>query len=250
MQKPSPRALSRLLLACAALAAAPLSAQEARREPENCHRERPRRDPDEAARDSVRRTIRMAIRDDARESARAAGVAEPSGLILILFDRRAPAEASIRTHRTNVPDSVLAGVLQRALPRLTSWPLERGDSDVALYSRLDADIPPDSGATTECEPGLANRTAIARLIGRYALTLPPTGNRETTHLKMLLTRDGEIAYAEVDRPSREPRLDAYLLSLVPRMEFTPAAVDGKTVDVWVTLPLTVVAPDPPRYSRP
>jgi hypothetical protein len=259
MPKPSPRALAWLLLACALLAAAPLAAQSGP-EPENCRRERdrrPRREraerPEEAARDSVRRAIRVAIQEDARESARAAGVAEPSGLLLIIFDPRAPADASIRTHRTNVPDTVLAGVLRRALPRLTSWPLERGDPDIALHFRLDRDVPPDSGATVECVPGLENRAAIARLISEHARNNPslswPAGNRETTRLKMLLTRDAEIAYVEVDRSSGDPRLDAYFVSLVPRMEFTPAAVDGRTVDVWVTLPMTLVTPEPPRDSR-
>ena len=249
MQKPSLRAMSWLLLACAVLAAAPLAAQQARLEPENCRRERPRRQrPEEAWRDSVRRAIRVAIREDARESARAAGVAEPSGLLLIFFDSRAPASATFRTYRSTVPDTVFAGVLQRALPRLDAWPLER-DPDFELHFRLDADVPPDSGATVECAPGLANRTALVRIISEYSRTLPPRGNSETTRLKMLLTRDAEIAYVEVERSSGDPRLDAYFVSLVPRMQFTPAAVDGRTVDMWVTLPMTLVTPEPPRDSR-
>jgi TonB-like protein len=252
----------RLLLPLAAaglLAAPPLQAQDdaSGRQPTSCRRERarpPRRRPAEVARDSIRKEIRDAIRQDAREAARAAGVAEPTGMLILVVEDHEAGEGEARHYRSNVSETVRAGVLARAMPRLAEWPRERGP--ILINFRLDsADVPqPAEGRVVECRPTLANRFAIQRLVQEFAdrhpfLTRPVVGDRHSALVKMLLTREGEVAYAMLDRESHDDRLDDFALELVPKMLFTPASVEGKLVDVWITLPINLQVP-PEENRRP
>lgn len=246
-----------LAMATGVLAAAPLEAQRERLA-SNCKRERvrpeserrDRRRPEERARDSLKVEIRREIKEDARAAARAAGVESPEGIFLVIYDKRRPEEAGFRAWRSNVPHAVLSDVLKRALPRLAEWP---DREPVHLNLRLDS-IPRarDSTAThvIECVPELANRDEINQLMrmfaGQSGDLLTPSRPRHSTEVLMLLSREGEVAYAEVKKSSGEYRLDSYAISLVDRMRFRPASVDGHAVDVWVTLPVSLVAPPSPR----
>lgn len=234
------------LLLCAPALHAQAKADAARTAeplPPGCTRElvRPLRG-DDAERDSIRQSLRRAVREDAIAAARAAGVAEPAGLFLILFDRRNPATGSFRAYRTNVPTPVLQGVFDRAAARLRAWP-ERGDAAVSV--RLDADAewadPAPGAVTVECEPLLVNRPEIARLVRQYAednAAMAEAMGRRSLSLEMLLSRDGEVVYADVERPSGDTRLDAFVLSLAPRLRLRVATIDGKPRDTWVTLPIS------------
>jgi|GEM_PF-1932264 len=238
-----------LALAAASLAAAPLHAQRERLA-SNCKRsrvraeERDRRSAADRERDSTQARIRRAIREDARAAARAAGVAAPEGMLLFVFERQSPGGAELRTWRSNVPEEVLPGIRERALPALAEWP-GRGLS-VVVSMRLDSAAPaPDStpGFLVECVPTLDNRPEISRRINEFASQnsdlLVAQTSRPTVRVKMLLAREGEVAYAEIDQSSGQPRLDLYASQLVREMRFKPAAVNGRPVDVWVTLPLTL-----------
>ncbi|HYJ81007.1 MAG TPA: hypothetical protein VEW03_15450 [Longimicrobiaceae bacterium] len=239
-----------LLLCTAPLAAqstAPATTQKSDALAPGCTREavRPLRGS-EAARDSIRRALRRAVREDAIASARAAGVAEPSGLFLLLFDRRNPATGSFRSFGGNVPAAVLQGVFDRAASRLTAWP-DRGDAE--LNVRLDADgEPPEPAPGTErveCEPQLENRPEITRLMQQFAqddATMAMGRGVQAVSLYMLLSRDGEVVYADLVRTSSDSRLDAFALSLAPRLKLRVASVDGRAVDTWVTLPIALGDP--------
>ncbi len=248
-----------LAMAAGTLAAAP---QEAQRLASNCKRERvrpeweqrDRRRPAELALDSVKAEIRKEIEREARAAARAAGVEAPEGIFLVLYEPGKPEETGFRAWRSNVPPPVLQEVLERSLPRLAALP-ER--EPARLDVRLDSVAPAvDSTAThmVECVPELANRDEVSRLIqmfaGQSGDLLSGSRPRRSTVVLMLLSREGEVAYTEVQRSSGEPRLDAYAISLVDRMRFRPAAINGQNVDAWITLPVTLQAHDPRRQGPP
>lgn len=251
-------------LAAASLAAAPLHAQS-ERPASNCKRpriraderaeERDRRSAADRQRDSAQVLIREAILEDARESARAAGVAAPEGMLLFVFDRQNPGAAELRAWRSNVPAEVVPGIRDRALPGLAEWPAR--EPSVVISMRLDSAAPaPDStpGYQVECVPELDNRKEITRLLSDFA-----SQNRDllagrvappTTRMKMLVSREGEVAYAEIDRSSGQSRMDLYAAQVVRQMRFRPAAVNGRPVDVWVVLPLSIaMAPATARDRR-
>lgn len=249
-----------LALAAASLAAAPLHAQSERLA-SNCKRsriraeERDRRSAADRQRDSSQVLIRKALLEDARVSARAAGVAAPEGMLLFVFDRQNPGAAELRAWRSNLPAEVVSGIRERALPGLAEWPGR--ELSVVISMRLDSAAPaPDStpGFLVECVPELDNRREITRMINDFASQnrdlLATQTSRPTVRVKMLLAREGEVAYAEIDRSSGHPRLDTYAAQLAQQMRFRPAAVNGRPVDVWVMIPLTIAtAPATARDRR-
>jgi TonB family protein len=240
-----------LALAAASLAAAPLHAQRERLAP-GCKRERVRapgrdqRSASERERDSTQQVIRAAILEDARATARAAGIAAPEGLLLVTFEGQAPADAAFHGWRSNVPDNVFSSVRQRALPRLAAWPGR--ELSVVLSMRLDSVGPWPAGTPgilVECVPLLDNREEINRLLtefsGENEELLRAQPSRLTTRVRMLLTREGEVAYSLVDASSGQRSVDLYALQLTRRMRFRPASVNGQAVDLWIMLPLTMAA---------
>jgi TonB family protein len=253
---------SRLLilgLAAASLAAAPLHAQSERLA-SNCKRsrvraeERDRRSAADRQRDSARVLIHGAILEDARASARAAGVAAPEGMLLFVFDRQNPGAAELRALWSNVPAEVLPAIRERALPRLAEWPAR--EASVVISMRLDSAAPaPDStpGFLVECVPELDNRKEVTRLLSDFASQnrdlLAGRATPPTTRMKMLVSREGEVAYAEIDRSSGQARLDLYAAQVARQMRFRPAAVNGRPVDVWVVLPVSIASPPATARDR-
>lgn len=241
-----------LPLAALTLAAAPLHAQRERLAP-GCKRERVRAEPRdrrtaaERERDSTQQRIRTAILEDARATARSAGIAAPEGLLLVTFERQKPAGAAFHGWRSNVPDDVFSGVRERALPALAEWPGQ--ELSVVLSLRLDSVGPwPEGtpGILVECVPMLENRDEINQLITEFSGQNPDLtrsqASRPTTRVRMLLTREGEVAYSLVDASSGHRSMDLYALELTRRMRFRPASVNGQAVDLWIMLPLTMGAP--------
>ena len=238
------------------LLAAPAAAQNAGALPANCNRgsdddERPRRPmaPRDSARYLTQSAIRKDLADDLGASARAAGV-EPRGIFLLLAERDG-SNPTFRTFDSNVPDSVAAAVVGRIAPRLREW----GERErIRLNLRIDSAGLPDSaaGPVVECRPVLHNRAEISRLLSEFATSrqqmLPPAGMQRTGRLRILVSREGRGVFAEIDRPSGDPGQDEFVLSLVPRMRFVPASLDGKGVDVWVTLPTGIAAAPEPRRT--
>ncbi|HEX7239431.1 MAG TPA: TonB family protein [Longimicrobiaceae bacterium] len=233
-----------LLLACSA----PLAAQGAGGGPlpPGCSRtkqERPakRPRPAEARKDSIRHSIRTAIREDLRASARSAGVAEPRGVVIISTDRRRT-EVEARRFRSNLPDSIAPAVAVRALPALRSWP----DPGAAyLYFRLDT-LPTPQDTTYECAPDIADRKAVSDQLTAFARQelAPgrPSSGSLTNHVRMLVTREGEVADVELARSSGSVRFDSYVLAIASGFRFRPGVSGGTPVDVLVTLPITAVLP--------
>lgn len=232
--------------------AAPIHAQGS--DGPGCKRERvkPERPASgrEAAEDSIRDNVQSAVMFDARESTRAAGVAEPAGLFLISLDadRRTP---RVHLAGSNVPAGVAQEVALRAVPLMATWP-DRGE--VHLTLRLDSIPLPERVVGTVrvlCEPRLSNMDEVRRMLHQQVeanrAQVERARNRNTTRIKMLVARDGSVAFAEIDRSSRDPLIDGIALRLADQMRFTPGSIDGVPVDVWAVLPITAAVP---RNSAP
>jgi TonB family protein len=227
-----------LLLAGAALAAAvPAGAQTG-----PCSSVEPPRPPRRAdrVRDSVRTAIRDTLRTELLQAARDAGVAEPAGIVLVERTDRRTGQARAWSFRSNVPDPVSQEVVVRRAPLLARWP----DREALMHVRLDAIDYPDE-PVMECLPALVNPGQFARdmqQLARFASGYAGTRSELRVYVRMLVTREGEVAYAMVSRRSSIDRLDREAIVLVQGLRFHPAAVDDVPVDVWVEQPVILQMP--------
>ena len=185
--------------------------------------------------ETVRTSLRAALRDsvltELRDAARAAGVAEPAGIVFAELRNRGTGEARTWSFRSNVDASVVRAVFARRAPLLARWP---GDEDL-IHLRLDVVEPPDS-VTRGCTPRVLNLQEFQQDLQRISArrTANPGGPaRVTLNIKMLVTRDGEVAYAALARRSADGGVDRAVLEAARRLRFQPAMIEDVPVDVWV-----------------
>lgn len=242
-----------LLTACALVAATPLDGQSSRCQTTR-RSEAYARASRQSAADSVRDAQRARMQDTLTArilaAAREAGIADPAGLVVL---ERGRGGIEITAHGSTVPDLLLRGVVEREAALLA--PLQGRDRVVHL--RLDplgrTDLA-DSAAVVECRPDLAELPALRRDLAILASREDPlpTGSnpRVVIHVRMLVSREGSVAYAELSRRGYRPSLNTGVLRLAREQRFVPATVAGVPVDVWVELPFHLVMPvarrDPSR----
>jgi TonB family protein len=200
---------------------------------------RPRR-PAEVARDSLRNAITRSLRTELTEEARAAGVAQPAGIVFAQLDRRGGTASRVWSFRSNVADSLSSAVVARHAPLLARWP----ERTRLVHFRLDRVDIPDSIAV-ECMPRVLNGADFQRDMAGIAMgqtVVSPLTRQITMRVRMLVTRDGEVAYAELVRRSGRAGMDQEVVEAAQRLRFRPARVDEHPVEVWVEQPIVLGPP--------
>ncbi|HEU4884625.1 MAG TPA: TonB family protein [Longimicrobium sp.] len=199
-----------------------------------------RRRPAEVARETLRSAIKDSIRTELLDVARTAGVAQPAGIVFAQLDRRGGTASRVWSFRSNVADSLSSAVIARHAPLLARWP----DRDRLMHFRLDRVDIPDSIAV-ECMPRVLNgaefQGEMTRIVMNQAVVSPLT-RQITMRVRMLVTRDGEVAYADLTRRSGRVGMDEEVLQAAQRLRFRPARVDEHPVEVWVEQPIVLATP--------
>lgn len=246
-----------VVAAAALLAAVPAPAQERiagcrsigpRPEPRALNRREAADSVREAAQSAVVDSLKSAVRDAARQG----GVAQPEGLVILEVRGPRPERAEIHLWRANVSDDVVRGVLASRGPLLASLP----ERETTLHFRLN-DLPRDaarSDSLMECPPRQGDLSQFVQEITRASRGQPPlpagSNPNPTLTVRMLVSREGDIAHARLSRRTHEPSLDAAILAAARRLRFVPATVAGVPVDVWVEQPVNLQVAVESRRSRP
>jgi TonB family protein len=231
------------LLAITCAAASPAGAQQSAALPANCQAVRPDERPGEAALDSIRseRAIRGDVEDELRAAAREAGITEPRGIVFAEPPATGTGAARVWSYRSNVPDALVRSVVARHAQAVAQWSARNGTMNL----RLDHLGAPDT-VTRQCTPVLLNENLLVRELRRITTSESPEGarpvRRVTLHMRMLVTRDGEVAYASLRRPSIRRDVDRELLQLARRLRFSPAKIEDVPIDVWVEQPMELDMP--------
>jgi TonB family protein len=231
--------------------AAPAAAQtNAWRASEQCSQEphrAPRRSRAEVRRDSLSDHVRDAIREDLLGAAARSG-GPAVGVAIVQYDVRA------RTGRMwmatgTLPDEELQAVFARAEPSLLTHPEQRRGK-VLFHVRLDR-VHMDSlrvgEMVTECRPQVRNTAEIQQMFNEFGSRNLTLFSSRPTHVRALISRDGEVLYSELARSSGTRRVDEFALQMFGRMRFSPPRVNGVAMDVWVEQPFMMQGP--PRESR-
>ena len=196
---------------------------------------------DSARRDSAQQALYRAFRHEMYDSLAAAGVDENTHGLLMVEGRRAGPELQVRVLEGELPDSTLQRFYNAVAGRAAGWPRDT----LHLLMRLDVDRPGDDPQGREHLPGLRNRSEIADAMSRWVSAHRTVGSRAATFrltLKMVVSRAGEAVFVELAPSSGNQEVDTFMAGLARRMKFDPARIGDQRVDVWVTLPMTVVLP--------
>jgi hypothetical protein len=181
---------------------------------------------------SLRDSLTAELRPRLIEAARAAGVSEPRGLLLMDLGPHGP--TGPRVVRGNVRPANLFETLEAAPELLRRWP----ESEGVLWIRLDAP-PSESEDPLECFPRPRFtpelREEIQRVLGRHAERLWSAGVEG--QIRMLISRDGEVVFATIVNPTGWPAVDADIRRTFMRLRFDPARVDGTPREFWVEIPI-------------
>lgn len=229
-------------LPLAAQTAPPAAAAPVALDSITCELPTPTENPQLSARSKI---LDDSIRVLMLQAARAAGVDTPRGLVVIRPGHGivvAPGgNVSVETfaaHAGTLLDLVIASARAQQL-RVAPIHMERLDP---IPFPPCADRPRISSP-----PRLRNRAAVSRLLEELGRNLPYAFGQDQLELRMILGRDGKIAFAEVTnaRTFFVPKKD--VLALVHRMKFDVAKVGDVPVDVHISLPITLNFPtmDPP-----
>ena len=204
--------------------------------------------------DSVRTAtvwqVKQALEADIVEAARRGGTAQPEGLVILeVRDRRAEG-AGVTLWATNVSDSLVRGVLAARGALLATLP----ERETTLNFRLN-ELPDDvvGDTTLSCMPRLLNpRQLRGEIVQALARERPPAGysSRVNVQVRMLVTREGAVAYAELTRRGGVPAVNAAVLAGARRLVFVPATYKGVPYDAWVELPVQLDLPRERPRERP
>jgi hypothetical protein len=217
-----------LLLSLPALLATPVHAQRAadRCEPVALHDR-----PGDAEKRALHAAIVDSLRTEIDAAARAAGVAEPVGIVVVQIYDRGTGAAEATTFQANVPDAAVTPIVAGRAALLARWPERSG----SLHVRLDGPHPP-AEPQTECMPTPLNAGVFSRELSRIFRDARPVAAREQMMVRMLVSREGEVIFATVTGRGPGATTRA-VVQAAHQLRFRPATIDGVPVDVWVDQPI-------------
>jgi TonB family protein len=181
---------------------------------------------------------RNELRDQIVGALRAHG-AQPAGLLMV--DVNGERRGKLMFMEAQLPDSARAAALQLVSEYLQT--LQAGRPYQALI-RIDGDYPALTPGRTHCRPELASGDSMSIMMQRVLDRHPESGKHPDEPLvrrvivRMVVTREGSVAFAEIDTPSGDEMIDANAEAIARRLRFRPATLDGVPFDVRFRFTLT------------
>jgi TonB family protein len=180
---------------------------------------------------------RTELRDQIQGVLRAHG-REIGGLLMVDVD-------STRRGKVLFVDVDLPDSTRRAATSLVAeylGTLRAGRAYQALV-RIDGEYPAMTPGRRHCRPELANPDSLSSMMQAVLERHPEAGRhrdavaRRAT-VRMVVTREGRVAYVEVDRPTGDAFIDQNVEAIAYRLRFRPATLDGTPFDVRFRFNLT------------
>lgn len=181
---------------------------------------------------------RNELRDQIVGALRAYG-AEPAGLLMV--DVNGERRGKLLFMEAQLADSARAAALSLVGEYLQTLPAGR---PYQALIRIDGDYPALTPGRTHCRPELANPDSMSVMMQRVLDRHPEAGRHPGEPLvkrvvvRMVVTRDGNVAYVETDTPSGDEMIDANSEAIAQRLRFRPATLDGAPFDVRFRFTLT------------
>ena len=180
---------------------------------------------------------RTELRDQIQTVLRAHG-APAAGLLMVDVD-------STRRGKVLFMDTDLADSTRRAAMSLVAdylSTLAAGRPYQALI-RIDGEYPAMTAGRRHCRPELANPDSLSGMMQAVLARHPEAGRHQNAvtrraTVRMVVTREGRVAYVEVERPTGDAFIDQNVEAIAYRLRFRPATLDGTPFDVRFRFNLT------------
>lgn len=173
---------------------------------------------------------RTELRDQIQTVLRAHG--QPVGGLLMV-DVDSTRRGKVLFMEADLPDSTRAAAMSLVANYLAT--LRAGRAYQALI-RIDGEYPAMTPGRTHCRPELANPDTMSSMMQAVLERHPEAGTHaqaipKRATLRLVVSRQGHVAYAEVERPTGDAFIDRNLEAIALRLRFRPATLDGQPFDV-------------------
>jgi TonB family protein len=136
-------------------------------------------------------------------------------------------------------DSVEATLRSALTETDRSWP----QGPITFLLTLGDSISMTARRSVTTAPQLSNASELQYEMGRLAERVLTQGSRRV-ELWLRLATDGRVDQAEIRRGTGVVPIDSGMVSIFRRAQFSPALLEGKPVQVWVSVPATLyIEPD-------
>lgn len=175
---------------------------------------------------------RQALRLALDSIARAHGTPDPSGILYVDVD--STRQGKVFFIDANLTPEATQAATARVSDYLTT--LESGRAYQALV-RLGADYVAPAPGKRSCAPKLLSVQLMVDLVGRMmenhpnARSISPDTKERRAVLRLVVSRDGTVPYAELVTPTGDAYVDPLLVAIAERMRFSPATLDDVPYDV-------------------
>ncbi|HEX5869829.1 MAG TPA: energy transducer TonB [Longimicrobium sp.] len=152
---------------------------------------------------------------------------------LLMVDVDSTRRGKLLFMEANLPDSTRQAVNAMVATYLET--LHAGRAYQALL-RIDGEYPAMTPGRQHCRPELANPDSLSAMM-HAVLERHPEARRRTEAIakratvRMVVTREGRVAYVEVVTPTGDEFLDMNVEAIAMRLRFRPATLDGEPFDV-------------------
>lgn len=182
-------------------------------------------------------TERNELRGQIQTVLRAHGQAE-RGLLMVDVD--STRRGKVLFMEADLPDSTRQAAMAPVAEYLATLAAGRG---YQALIRIDGEYPAITPGRRHCRPELANPGTLREMMHAVLERHPESGRRaegvaKRATVRMVVTREGRVAYVEVERPTGDAFLDQNLEAIAMRLRFEPASLDGDPFDVRFRFNLT------------
>jgi TonB family protein len=180
---------------------------------------------------------RNELRDQLQAVLRAHGQ-EVGGLLMVDVD--STRRGKVLFMDVDLPDSTRQTATSLVATYLGT--LQAGRAYQALI-RIDGEYPALTPGRRHCRPELANPDSLSGMMQAVLERHPEAGRHRNAvarraTVRMVVTREGRVAYVEVERPTGDAFIDQNVEAIAYRLRFRPATLDGNPFDVRFRFNLT------------
>lgn len=162
---------------------------------------------------------------------------------LLMVDVDSTRRGKVLFIETQIPDSTRAAAMALVASYLGTLPAGRA---YQALIRIDGEYPAMTPGRRHCRPELANADSMSSMMQAVLERHPEKGRHEQQPLvkrvtvRMVVTREGRVAFAEVERPAGDPLIDASAEAIAMRLRFRPATLDGQPFDARFRFNMTFI----------
>ncbi len=173
-----------------------------------------------------------ALRDTLSALGKKHGEADPRGLLFVIVDSSA-VRGRVLFLQSNLPQAAVDAGTRRMGEYLRGITPGR---PFQMLVRVDGEYPALAPGKRHCLPAVRDDSRSDLLVQQTIRTHPDRAMRRERRravLRLVVDREGNVAYVDVERPTGDTHLDKWIEPAASVLRFHPATLDGVPFDVRI-----------------